>query len=376
MLTKTSVPDHINYIGIFLTLGCNLNCSYCINDPIQLGNRKDAFSMLSSTHLTAAQWAQGLNRLENLQQPLTLQGGEPTLFFGPERESNFYDLIKQLRSDLDIDLLTNLQFDPDKFAEELETSVGFFKRQAPYPPMRVSYHHEEMQKKAGGLERLVQKIKRLSELGFAVDVEKSKSDIGIYMVEHPENIPVFDEAKAYCSQHNISFEGKPFLGVDSQGKLYGQYKYPFSTILPENMALNCLCRSTEILVAPSGFIYRCHHDLYESEQKGRLQLPYAIGVGFSFSNFIEEHKGLFRYAPVSHILAEDLNFSFQYRPCERFGRCIGCDTKIKNDRFQSLQDRGLAHTSVDIKNIEYPESLMGLDEQEWLSNHSRKPKNS
>lgn len=25
------VPDTYNYIGIFLTFGCNLNCSYCIN---------------------------------------------------------------------------------------------------------------------------------------------------------------------------------------------------------------------------------------------------------------------------------------------------------------------------------------------------------
>jgi organic radical activating enzyme len=369
MLTKVDVPNHINYIGIFLTLGCNLNCSYCINDPIQQGNRKDAFSMLSSTHLTAKEWAHGLNRLQNLQQPLTLQGGEPTLFFGPNRESDFYDLISELNDNLNIDLLTNLQFAPQTFSQKLGMHQKFFKREAPYPPVRVSYHHDEMEKKSGGLENLVKKIEELRELGFAADADKSKSDIGIYMVEHPENLPIFEKAKQYCNEHNISFEGKPFLGTDSKNVLHGSYKYPFSTILPEHMALNCVCRTTEILIAPSGFIYRCHHDLYESEQKGRLKLPHKIEADFNFKTFISEHQDLFHYAPVSHILAEDLEFSLEYRPCSRFGRCIGCDTKVKNDRFQSLQDKGQAHTSVDIKGIKYPAELEGKDEQEWLSSH-------
>ena len=323
--------------------------------------------MLSSTHLTAEEWAHGLNRFQGLKQPLTLQGGEPTLFFGPQRESDFYDLVHGLRPDLEIDLLTNLQFKPDVFHEKLGGNAHFFKRNAPYPPMRVSYHHDEMEKKSGGLNHLVDKIERLRELGFAVHADKAISDIGIYMVEHPENIPIFEHAKSYSLERDVSFEGKPFLGVDSDGVLHGSYKYPFSTILPEDMALSCACRTSEILIAPSGFIYRCHHDLYESEQKGRLKLPFRMEEGFSFSEFIAEHKELFHYEPVSHILAEDLSFSHEYRSCSRFGRCIGCDTKIKNDRFQSLQDKGLAHTSVDIENIHYPNELMGLEEQDWLN---------
>ena len=370
MLTSVVVPEHINYIGVFLTLGCNLNCSYCINDPIQQGNRKDAFSMLSSTHLTADQWALGLNRLAQLRQPLTLQGGEPTLFIGPQGQGDFYELIKGLRPDLEIDLLTNLQFSPKAFQQKLGSSIHFFKRSAPYPPTRVSYHHEEMQKKSGGLENLVRKMCELRELGFSVEADKAKSDIGIYMVEHPENTPIFEHAKQYCLNHNISFEGKPFLGIDRQGKLHGQYKYPFSTILKESEALACLCRTSEILIAPSGFIYRCHHDLYESEQKGRLVMSEPVYAGFNFASYLDQHKNKFYFPPVGHILAEDLAFDDTFRTCSSFGRCIGCDTKIKNDRFQSLEDLGKAHTSVEIKAVVYPQNLLTLSEQDWLNHRN------
>ena len=54
-----------------------------------------------------------------------------------------------------------------------------------------------------------------------------------------------------------------------------------------------------------------------------------------------------------------------FRRCEHYGRCIGCDTKIKNNRFQSYYDQGVAHTSVVIRNIQMPASLIArLDDNE------------
>ena len=46
-----------------------------------------------------------------------------------------------------------------------------------------------------------------------------------------------------------------------------------------------------------------------------------------------------------------------FRPCPSYGSCVGCDTKIKNDRFQSLDDANQPHTSVEIRNIEVPQEL-------------------
>ena len=365
------IPDHINYIGVFLTLGCNLNCSYCINDPVQSGDRSKAFSVRSSTHLPHEHWAYGLNRLVGSDVPLTIQGGEPTLYYGPERSSNFYSLVRELDSRLSLDLLTNLQFDPGVFSQELGEKALFFKREAPYPSIRVSYHHEEMTKKSGGLEAIVQKCQNFSQFGFRVAPQKAQSDVGIYMVEHPENTHIFKKSQEYSLEQGIPFEGKPFLGIDETGRLHGVYKYPFSTILPPTQLLECECRTTEILIAPSGFIYRCHHDLYESEQKGRLQVPTPLEPGFSFKHFMDTHRDLFKYPPVSHILAEDLSFSHEFRSCSTFGACIGCDTKVKNNRFQSLEDHGEVHTSLEIRNVPYPTELANISEQEWLNRASR-----
>ena len=49
------VPDSYNYIGVFLTLNCNLCCSYCINSFGQFDR--------SGQLLSAEQWLEGLNNL-------------------------------------------------------------------------------------------------------------------------------------------------------------------------------------------------------------------------------------------------------------------------------------------------------------------------
>ena len=59
----------------------------------------------------------------------------------------------------------------------------------------------------------------------------------------------------------------------------------------------------------------------------------------------------------------------EFRACPHYGRCIGCDTKVKNNRFQSLDDLNIAHTSVEIRNIEMPPEL--LDRPEILPHHRR-----
>lgn len=367
LLNPINIPEHVNYIGVFLTLGCNLNCSYCINDPIQEGKRNERFDFKVSPHLTAEEWARGLERLNGGSVPLTLQGGEPTLYFGSGKEGgNFYDLIQEYTGTRPMDLLTNLQFDPEKFIRKLGGNHYKLVRDAPYPSIRVSYHHDEMEKKSGGIGRLVDKVLQLGELGLKVSSEKSQSDVGIYMVEHPENLPWCHRARDICKVEGVVFEGKPFLGIDGSGVLHGKYLYPFSTILEGTQTLDCSCRTTEVLVAPSGFIYRCHHDLYESEQKGRLVLMDRFEMGMDFQEYLNKHISRFQYPPTGHILARDIDLSHSFRSCSAYGNCIGCDTKVKNDRFQSLEDDGVAHTSVEIRGVELPPALKAFTEQSWL----------
>ncbi len=71
-----------------------------------------------------------------------------------------------------------------------------------------------------------------------------------------------------------------------------------------------------------------------------------------------------RLKPIGHILDPDFSMDAlrEFRPCSYYGRCIGCDTKVKNNRFQSLYDQNIPHTSVEIRNIQMPPELLSHPE--------------
>ena len=74
------VPSTYQYIGVFLTLSCNLKCSYCINHMVGLKQGRKL--------LKAADWEKGLKRLQLAHDiPLTLQGGEPSIHI------DFYSIL-------------------------------------------------------------------------------------------------------------------------------------------------------------------------------------------------------------------------------------------------------------------------------------------
>ena len=77
-----AIPDSCNYIAVFLTLACNLKCSYCIN---RFGT--DGFV---KRRLTGAEWVNGLNRIGSRDDlPLSIQGGEPAF------HKDFIYILKQ-----------------------------------------------------------------------------------------------------------------------------------------------------------------------------------------------------------------------------------------------------------------------------------------
>ena len=265
------------------------------------------------------------------------------------------------------DLLTNFALKPEVFARNLLGQQKKLQRDAPYPSIRVSYHADEMNRAwhNHGFEELVNRCEALGKLGFRVSPVKAESDVGIYMVAHPENT-VTPEMRAHY-EGRVPFETKEFLGVHD-GRLYGHYLYPFSTDLMQrginDVTLRCECRTTELLIDPLGFVWGCHYYLYHCWSHGGPIHEFAEleQAGYRYRLEGERIFAGQQIAPVGHLLDPDfaMDTLAEFRACDQYGKCIGCDTKIKNDRFQSFYDRGVPHTSVQIRNIEMPAKLIPL----------------
>lgn len=275
-MKSIKIPEEYNYSEAFLTLGCNLKCSYCINDNNLLQRSRD--------EMTAEQWIKGINRIDFGKIPLTLGGGEPTLYGG------FYEILNGLKPKIKIDLLTNLQFDVDEFIKNTEPKRFTQSNIPAYRAIRVSYHVGQMDP-----ENLVDKVEKLQDNGFSV---------GIFGLDHPEFINENMRIMELAVNKKIFFFPKNFLGIWN-GKLYGTYKYPEA--LSGNKK-KVQCRIKEILIAPEGSIYRCHRDLYLKEN------------------------------PVSHLLDEDLDIKYVFRPCPNYGECNPCDVKLKTNFYLDRVD--------------------------------------
>ncbi|MBI5826889.1 MAG: radical SAM protein [Deltaproteobacteria bacterium] len=278
------IPDNYNYIAVFLTLACNLKCAYCIN----------RFGMDGSArrHLSGAEWVEGLNRIISRDDlPLTLQGGEPSLHRG------FIHILNNIRPGLNIDILTNLQFDGDDFIRKVDPER--IKRKAPYASIRVSYHPSEM-----ALEPLARKVMKLRDAGFS---------IGIWGVMHPSQEDDILKAREYCRNLGIDFRLKEFLG-EHNGRMYGTLKYEGACDRKGERTV--LCKTTELIIGPEGGVYRCHSDLYEGRP------------------------------PVGDISDPAFRIEDVFRVCDHYGQCNPCDIKVKTDRFQQS-----GHTSVEIREL-------------------------
>lgn len=277
------LPESYNYVEVYLTFRCNLNCDYCINNMSGeiVRDRKE---------LSAEEWINGLNRINFGAVPLTIGGGEPTL----HRE--FYSIVENLRSDIQLDLLTNLTFDTDEFIKK-NNPEKFNKCKHPaYKSIRVSYHTEKMNS-----ESLIDKMVTLQDSGYS---------IGLFGLNHPNNI----EKNMYMTElariNKIFFFVKDFLGSFGNDFL-GYYKYPEGL---NRIPKKAECRTQELLIGPEGNIFRCHRDLYHCEN------------------------------PVGHINDPDLAISDIFRPCSNYGYCNPCDVKLKTNRFLQM-----GHCSVEIR---------------------------
>lgn len=280
-MNELTIPERYNYIAAFLTLACDLGCPFCINDFAQ---EAENYSLIP-----AGKWVEGLNRIvSRADLPVTLQGGEPSLHPG------FIDIINGIRPGLNIDILTNLQFDVDEFMEAVPP--GRVRREAPYASIRASYHPGQMD-----YEELKTKTVKLLECGYSV---------GIWAVQHPDNLAEIERAREDAVNAGIDFRVKEFLGYHD-GKLHGVYKYEEAL---SGEASSVECRTSELIIGPAGDIFRCHADLYQGHQ------------------------------PIGNICDESFEICDVFRPCDCHGLCNPCDVKTKTDRYQEF-----GHTSVEIE---------------------------
>jgi organic radical activating enzyme len=271
-LKEIRLPPRYNYIACFLTLECNLKCSYCIN-YYGGGNgfRKPVIG--------GDKWVVALNRIVGQKDlPITLQGGEPGL------HPDFIRIINNIKKSLSIDILTNLSFDVDAFINRVDSRRLY--RDSPYPSIRVSYHPLKT-----NLEQMIKKVLRMQEAGFS---------IGIFGILHPKFKNTVLKAQKKCQDLGIDFRTKEFLGK-LNGKIFGSYRYPAAL---SGVQQKTSCRTSELIIGPDGSIYRCHHDLYHD------------------------------FPAVGNLLDHDFKIEDRFRKCVNFGECNPCDIKIKTDRFQ------------------------------------------
>jgi MoaA/NifB/PqqE/SkfB family radical SAM enzyme len=263
------LPSEITYFETYLTLRCNFHCDYCINGYTEVKRKRD--------ELPAKEMADALNRID-FQIPLTIGGGEPTI------RGDFYDFISYLRPEINIDLLTNLQFDPTVFIKNIPVSRFTITKDPAYKAIRISYHPT-----MSNPQELIDKAEYLQEHGY---------NVGIFGIAHPLNIGDNIAMAEKTRLKKLYFFIKEFLGTYDD-VYFGHYKYPLA-IRGGNS--NVLCRSNEVLIAPCGAHYKCHRDLYQEQ--------------YRLDNII------------------DPNFKVEYNhfSCNNFGECNPCDIKMKINR--------------------------------------------
>jgi hypothetical protein len=247
--------------------------------------------LVARKELSSKDWIIGLNRLEVREDlPLTITGGEPTV------HKDFYRIVNGINKPMD--LLTNGQFDKFEFMDNV--SAKKFKRNAPYASIRFSYH--------SGITPLFPLLRK------ARAIKKRGYEVGIWAVNYPAKIGDILYAKKTAEMDfGLDFRVKDYLGMYN-GKLYGAYKYPEAV---NGKRKKCLCKPSELLIDPSGNLFRCHYDLYNNKN--------------SYGN----------------IMDKIVKLPDTFLKCSNLGLCNYCDIKFpKYDRYQKP-----GHCSVEIKEI-------------------------
>ena len=275
------ISRQFNYAEAFLTLRCNLGCSYCINDVDGVNRNRE--------ELSSKEWAKSINRFK-WNMPLTFGGGEPTM------HKEFYNILDRIKPEVNLELLTNLTFNVAEFIKKTSPE-RFTQKDGAYKSIRASYHPEKHNAK-----ELVKKASILQNAGYKV---------GIFGINHPASMKANIEMAEHARGKGIYFFIKDFLG-EVKGHKFGFLKYPEAVGKDEGEQV--FCRTKNITLGPDGNAYRCHRDLYHEQNE------------------------------IGNITDPSFNFKYRFRPCSDYGKCNPCDVKARTNRFLEMGDSNVEIT--------------------------------
>ncbi|MBN2096996.1 MAG: radical SAM protein [Candidatus Omnitrophica bacterium] len=296
--------------GVFLNLGCNLRCPYCIQ-RISLPNKKTANYSIRP----GKDWVEALNaisgrtkkrflRLARIKK-LSILGGEPTIY------PDFLYVINHLDRHWKITVTTN--FDSPFFEQDLK----FYRQIKNRNRLRFNGSWHFLQTP---LEKFIANVRKLKKAGINVHT--------LFLVAHPGYLDKIHDYKNQLLAVHQRVKLQRFLGF-YQGRLYPQAaSYNIAQEQIDGIANYALyqqgfgqkdsgavfCHSDKVLIAPNGDIYNCHYKVY--------------------TNHPDRLANLFEAEVNVHIPRE---FFF----CREFGFCNPCDSeghlfKTKDGKIRSM----------------------------------------
>lgn len=276
----------------YLTARCNFACDYCIQKPGMIpGQKRKPWGRYEE--LTGRQWVDALNEYPvRPEHPLILTGGEPSL------HRDFYFIASHLEG-YDLDLTSNLTFDIDRLAREMNARGKQFK---------TSFH--TYHPKFITPERWLEQALRLRDSGIVEAPVFSMVNLDRFPHfrddEHDRNVAVLREL---AERRGLVYQFNEFRGPH-MGK-------PFDRTHVSRID----CTSAWVNIAPDGEIYNCQYHLTVRKNP--------------FGNIT-------RIAEVAPLLPFGTFFA-----CGDFGMCDPCHENSGHGAFRDAEGRVFRRTDHD-----------------------------
>jgi len=262
------------YFGVFLTLGCSLNCDYCVQ-KISLPHQPIAHYPLVS----GKEWVAALNAIagrrkrKNIiitkKKKISITGGEPTL------HPDFVYIINNLDRDWNITITSN--FTSPFFEAEAQGLKQIKKRSK--LKFNGSFHFLYT-----SVDKFIENTLKIKKAGLFVHT--------LFIVGHPGYIEEIKRYKKRLLEIHPIVKVQRFFGY-YQGKLYPRQREEYNIEYEQQDGIcnykeyergfsqgasqDIYCRMNKVLFAPNGDIYNCHYKLYTGH-KDKLGNLFAENV--------------------------------------------------------------------------------------------------
>lgn len=209
---KRKLPKRVP-IYIYLTLECNLKCSYCVNQANSKESKINQYKILPGE-----KWIKAINRA---RRPIVFTGGEPTL------HPDFIEIINNINKSIPILVYTNFLWEKKflkKFLKQIKRPVKFL----------GSYHPS-----GGKPEIILEVIETLKQ--------KNMFDGMLHSVGTKNQLEFLEkEVRPFFKKQGI------FLTIDKD-----QFEYFDAEACSMKFRKKVKCSRKSITIAPDGKRYQC-----------------------------------------------------------------------------------------------------------------------